>query len=136
MLANFDRKKRKHQNGITLLEMLFVIAIMALIAGLVMGSPLILKKSEKTAEHSRTEFLAWYRYISTQALYLSSPMRICLTSKGAIVQEYSAGKGWADTLKRYIVPSDITMSSTFPCGKILNSGNDDFATEVLFNYAG
>lgn len=121
------------QQGMTLFEMMIVLAIVSLLCGLMLSPSLAGLKSRSLASHAREDFARWYISLQHSALYKSEIHRICTDGKRFTAEYYQPSMGWHETPVTYIPPSGVTFDvSGKTCSVPLNSANDDFIYNVHF----
>jgi prepilin-type N-terminal cleavage/methylation domain-containing protein len=124
------------QRGMTLLETLMVIAILAMISGLIVSSPALLSQSKRLKIVARSDFSDWYTHLSERALSSPSSQRICLIGQKMVLQHYGSSSGWQNTRVVYLPPRGVTLSWIHQdCGPVLNSSGDDFTSQITFGDA-
>jgi prepilin-type N-terminal cleavage/methylation domain-containing protein len=122
------------QRGMTMIEMLLVIAFIGLISSLISLSPDLNKTSRVTVEKSKQDFLSWYKQLSLNSLTDPRPQRICLMERRMVLQIWTREAGWDNSEIFYFPPPHIYMETAQEkCNTGLNIDNNDFVHKVAFN---
>jgi type IV fimbrial biogenesis protein FimT len=82
---------RRHENGVTLIELLVTLAVMAVVAGIAIPSFTTLMQSNAMTA-SANEMVSAFLLARSEALKRGAPVTVCWTS-GASQESMSCGKG-------------------------------------------
>jgi prepilin-type N-terminal cleavage/methylation domain-containing protein len=121
------------QQGMTLMEMLLVVAIIGLLISIISSSPIIRGGEKMATGTAKQDFLGWYKRVRQDALYDSRPRRACLINQRIVLQAWE-NDGWHDTVIRYLPPRNVHIARPQgSCSTELNAADDSFALQVRFN---
>ncbi|QLK63793.1 prepilin-type N-terminal cleavage/methylation domain-containing protein (plasmid) [Enterobacteriaceae bacterium Kacie_13] len=134
MSAISEHKRLARQQGMTLFEMLLVIAMIGLMTALMMNWSLSALHSKDGADVTQREFSTWYTQMRHSALYSSQLYRICLNGRRAEREVYSRESGWQKSDVFFLPRPGVSLSITNDkCSGVLNAGDDSFLQRVKFN---
>lgn len=135
MLANFNNVLPEHQKGMTLLEVILVIFIMALLASMVFSSPVFLAQSNTLlGRSSKSDFTGWYQQVRRNALYSSVLGRVCLKGQKMVVQHFTQAGGWQDSPVLYIPPRGVVLSwQSQDCSQEFRLNDKAFVAQITFH---
>lgn len=134
MSESFNACLLARQKGMTLLEMIMVIAIMALLATLVFTSPQFLTRSSAVNWSAKRDFSNWYQQVQRNALYTSTPGRVCLIGQKMVVQYYRPDNGWQENDIFYRPPTGVRMSWLHQdCSPEFTHNADDYISQITFH---
>lgn len=137
MSANSDVHARADQRGMTLFEILLVVALYSLLTGGMLSWALSALHQKNGTEAVGRDLAQWYSRASERALYDSQPNRVCLSEKRAELESYSPATGWQKKSIFFLLPPGITMTwRGEQCSGVLNDEKPDFLQRVSLNEKG
>lgn len=131
----FNSPPLHRQRGMTLLEMMMVIAIIGLLASLVVSSPQFLGRAPIANWNAKRDFVGWFAQVRRNALYTSTSGRVCLVGQKIVVQYYRPDAGWQESHVFYQPPSGINLSwQQQDCSPEFTRNADDFIAQISFQH--